>query len=304
MQRILSALLCGIGLSLAAVPTLAAETTLKFSGYEWTVKSGDKLGPGPNRWSPDNVWVDKAGALHLKIAQSDGVWQCAEVSTKKRFGFGTYQFQVAGRVDRLDKNVVLGLFNYPTSDVGKDGTHEMDIEFAHWGNEKAPIGNYTVWPVKTGAHNASSSFSFTLNGDYSTQRFTWKPDSLLFQSLHGHRDDDKNEFQRWLFQPAMPQDAISQQPMPVLINLWLFHGQAPSDGKPVEIVIKQFKFTSLQPSVSVGYGTRGQTLCIAHHSPPTCTRHTDRLACWKDRGQGRFHLLCSYASYTEHARFA
>ena len=245
MRRIVNLVLWGIGIALAAVPTLA-ETTLQFSGYEWTVKEGDKLGPGPNHWSAENVWVDKAGALHLKLAQKDGVWNCAEVSTKKRFGFGTYQFQMTGRVDQLDKNVVLGLFNYPTSEVGGDGTNEIDIEFARWGREKLPLGNYTVWPTKAGAHNTTHGFDFTLNGDRTTQRFTWKTDSLLFQSLQGHRNDDKNEFGRWLFQPAMPQETISQQPMPILINLWLFQGKPPSDGKPVEIIIRQFKFTPLE----------------------------------------------------------
>jgi hypothetical protein len=37
-------------------------------------------------------------------------------------------FQTNGRLDLLDDNVVLGLFNYPTEDVGPDGTHELDIE--------------------------------------------------------------------------------------------------------------------------------------------------------------------------------
>ena len=39
---------------------------------------------------------------------------------------------------------------YPTPDVGPDGTHEIDIEFAKWGVPDAKIGNYTVWPVKRG----------------------------------------------------------------------------------------------------------------------------------------------------------
>ena len=68
-----------------------------------------------------------------------------EVLTKDRSGFGRYQFWVVGRVDRLDPNVVFGLFNYPTPDIGPDGTNEIDIEFAKWGKPEAPMGNYTVW---------------------------------------------------------------------------------------------------------------------------------------------------------------
>jgi hypothetical protein len=43
-------------------------------------------------------------------------------------GFGRYQFWIEGRVDRLDPNVVLGLLNYPTPDVGPDATNEIDID--------------------------------------------------------------------------------------------------------------------------------------------------------------------------------
>ncbi len=91
-----------------------------------------------------NVWLDAVANLHLKITQRDGKWSCAEVTMQKRLGFGRYQFQVSGRLDQLDDNVVLGLFNYLTRDVGHDGTNEIGIEFARWGSYKNPIGNYIV----------------------------------------------------------------------------------------------------------------------------------------------------------------
>jgi len=105
---------------------------IEFGGYTWAVRSG-RGGPGPNVWDENNVWMDTSTNLHLKISQRDGKWSCAEVTMKKRLGFGRYQFQTTGRLDRVDDNVVLGLFNYPTGDVGQDGTHEIDIEFARWG---------------------------------------------------------------------------------------------------------------------------------------------------------------------------
>lgn len=110
----------------------AQARTLKFSGYEWEVRSAGLQGPGPNRWDPENVSVDSKGQLHLKITKVADEWRCAELTLKKRLGFGRYQFQVIGRIDQLDRNIVLGLFNYPTPDVGKEGTNEIDIEFARW----------------------------------------------------------------------------------------------------------------------------------------------------------------------------
>ncbi len=228
----------------------AHSDTIKFSGYEWEVKSGEKLGPGPNSWKPSNVSVDDKGCLHLKISKVDGVWSCGEVAMTKRLGFGTYQFQIAGRIDQFDKNIVLGIFNYPTPDVGSDGMDEIDIEFAHWGIPDAPIGNYTIWPAKKEVKQTSHVFKFNLKDELTTQRFIWKSKSILCQSLRGHRDDDKEEFGRWLFEPKETNDRIPQQPLPVLLNLWLFEGHPPSDGKEVEIVIKNFKFTPEQQSVS------------------------------------------------------
>jgi hypothetical protein len=109
--------------------------TITFSGYQWDVRA-DTGGPGPNIWDAGNVQVDDEGRLHLKITKNTGAagkteWHCAEINTQQRLGLGRYQFQVIGRIDKLDRNVVLGLFNHPTrGDVGRpDGTNEIDIEF-------------------------------------------------------------------------------------------------------------------------------------------------------------------------------
>ncbi|KAB8141965.1 glycoside hydrolase family 16 protein [Chloroflexia bacterium SDU3-3] len=225
--------------SASGAPAQAQARTISFGGYEWQVRA-DTGGPGPNTWSADNVWLDSDGALHLRIDKVNGAWRCAELYTTKRLGFGTYQFQVIGQIDQLDKNVVLGLFNYPTSDVGADTTNEIDIEFARWGNASYPIGNYTVWPQKAGAATAGSTFNFTLNGTYTTHRFTWTSKAVSFASMHGHRDDTQNSFASWTTPSSF---AVGQKPMPVHLNLWLFDGKAPSNGQSVEIVIKSFKYT-------------------------------------------------------------
>ncbi len=229
-----------MGLLLALVfPTQAKD--LPFGGYTWTVRAG-RGGPGPNTWDPNNVWLDSATNLHLKISVRDGQWSCAEVTMQKRVGFGRYQFQTVGRLDRLDDNVVLGLFKYPTGDVGADGTHEIDIEFARWGKASNPMGNFTVWPVEKGQRHVTKSFPFTLTRDEMTHRFTWMSNQVAFQALRGCRDDDQQELFQWVYRPQEPARFISQQPMPVHINLWLFRGQPPKDGQEVEVVIRDFKF--------------------------------------------------------------
>jgi hypothetical protein len=230
-----------------AVGGVAAAKTVVFAGHTWTVKSGLGIGPGPNDWSADNVWVDKLGALHLRLTHRNGRWQCAELITNDRLGFGQYQFWVVGRIDKLDPNVVLGLFSYPTADVGPDGTNEIDIEFAKWGRADAPALNYTVWPVKKALGSSHSRYPIELTGTYTTHRFYWSPTEVSFQSLHGHYDNNTNQFAQWLFQPNDAALRIGRQPMPLDINLWLFHGQPPADGREVEFVIRSFKFTPAQP---------------------------------------------------------
>jgi len=224
--------------------------TIKFSGYDWNVKSSDLMGPGPNRWNPANVWVDGKGWLHLKITQKDGKWECAEVASLQRFGFGTYEFEIAGpsRIDQFDINTVLGLFNYPTPDVGGDGTNEIDVEFAHWGMEKAPPGNFTVWPPVKEAHNNTHPFSFALKSNSSTHSFTWTTNGVVFASTNGSgRNAAKGApLQEWSYTPENSAERIPQHPMPVLMNLWLFRGHAPTDGKDVEIVVQRFRFTALK----------------------------------------------------------
>src|SRR5689334_18830286 len=108
---------------LVASSAYSQNSTIRFSGYTWYVRNAGSGGPGPNNWSPSNVSVDVFGNLHMRITNNNGAWYTSEIYTTQRLGFGRYQFWVNGRVDRLDPNVVLGLFHYPTPDVGPDGTN-------------------------------------------------------------------------------------------------------------------------------------------------------------------------------------
>ena len=217
----------------------AALTTIQFSGYTWNVKNGNHIGPGPNHWSRNNVWVDSLGYLHLKVTKdiATGKWYCAEVSTQQTFGFGRWQFWVEGRIDKMDKNVVLGLFNYS----GNDGFDEMDIEWARWGNENYPNCNFTVWPAKEGFTNFSKTEEISLNGKNSTQRFTRTDSTVFLQSLKGFTNKDQNLLAS--AKCTSPPNSISTLQMPAYINLWLFRGLPPSNGKEVEIIIHKFTYT-------------------------------------------------------------
>ena len=232
-----------LALIIIALP-VHAEKSITFSGYEWTVKNAPLMGPGPNAWDENNVWVDAAGRLHLKISQRDGKWQCAELYSKERFGFGRYQWQLVARPDLFDPQMVLGLFPYTRPDVGPDGTNEIDIEFARWGKAETPVGNFSVWPAVEAAKNKIQThpFDFKLDGDYTTNRFDWSAKSVEFWMLGGHRDDNENIIATWKYAPEEPQKFVPQNPLPLHINFWLFRGKPPQNDQGAEVIISKFSF--------------------------------------------------------------
>lgn len=217
--------------------------TLSFSGYTWTVTSSGTAtqGPGPNHFNSSNAWVDSNGFLHLKLAKNTttGNWECAEVTLNQSLGYGKYQWKVEGAIDQLDKNVVFGMFNYS----GNDGHDEMDIEYSRWGRANNNNLDFTLYPA-TGSTQSSveTTALISLTGTYTTHRITrHSATSVDFQSIAGFHDDNTNVYaaKTW----NNPPYSISTLNMPVLMNLWLFNGVAPSNGQNVEIIIHEFKFT-------------------------------------------------------------
>jgi hypothetical protein len=222
---------------------------IRFSGYDWEVRPDADGGPGPNHWDAGNVRVDGLGRLHLKLTHRNGAWRCAEVTTRQSLSFGRYQFQVTGVLDRLDPNVVFGLFNYPPPGGGPDGTNEIDIEYSRWGNPAALPASETIYPAHESVKPASATHEFTMPPGLSdtTQRFDWQSGGIVFQSLRGHRGDDQGEYAHWSYRPADSRQHVPQQPLPVHINLWLMRGHPPQDGKEVEVIIQKFSFITASP---------------------------------------------------------
>lgn len=216
-------------------------SVINFSGYTWTIKGGTELGPGPNVWGAKNAWVDSKGFLHLKLSYDarTSQWICAGVTSTVNLGYGTYQWQVQGPISKLDKNVVAGLFHYD----GPDGFNEIDIEFARWGDNTNPNVNYSVYPAAEteGAHQQAVFQWSQKEGDFSTHRYTWTSNSVVFKSMNGFYNDDTNMFFNHTF--SAPAVSIPTAVSPVKMNLWCFRGMGPSDGKDVEIIIRSFKFT-------------------------------------------------------------
>jgi hypothetical protein len=223
----------------------SSSYTLQFSGYTWNVKNfiSRNAGPGPNYFDGKNVFVDANGNLHLQIKKDliTGKWTCAELSTVQLFGYGIYQFWVEGTLDRYDKNVVLGLFNYSK----KDGFDEMDIEYSRFGNDLSNNLNYTIYPDWDDRNLTFSQVNYSkeinLSTTKTTQRFARTATSVKLQSLLDFTNTNSNEYAANTV--SRPLYSVSKYAMPIYINFWLFRGFSPVNGQNAEVIIHSFTFT-------------------------------------------------------------
>jgi hypothetical protein len=225
-----------------AVPA-AGAATLAWKGHTWQVTSGGMA--GVCQGDPANVTVDAAGYLHLKISRNatSGVWSSAELFTTDKIGFGTYQWQVDGPIDTFDKNVVLGLFPYgPAAGIGADGTNEIDIEYARWGQAGGPNGDWTDYPA-SGTTVGELSYSFSLGGaTLSTSRFVWSSTAITSSLFAGLQpiDGAAGLVKDWTYAPQNPTVNIPQQALPLGMNLWSYQ-VAPASAQ--EVIIRDFSYT-------------------------------------------------------------
>jgi hypothetical protein len=263
-------LTCGLMVA-KAEQGVTATNTLNFSGHVWKVKSSEKrVGPGSNYFSDskDNVWVDEAGRLHLRITKREGKWHCAEVISEGSFGFGTYRFYVSTPLSKLDPNITLGLFTW--SDAPAYAHREIDIEYAKWGKAYdtnnaqfvvqpyQPPGrllryrvpdnfevstNYTFWDKTNHALieiNTATVTNLIMNS------FLWQTNSVLFKCVEGHTvapatNDDV--IKEWNFtNRPIPQPGNENARM----NLWLCTSRGPLDTNDTEVVISKFEFVPLK----------------------------------------------------------
>lgn len=146
---------------------------INFSSKKWLVKNWYG-GPGPNNFSdsPNNVYIDSQGRLHLKMNYTDK-WYSAEVRSVESFGYGTYIFNVistnANPIDKLDPNVIFGMFVY--KDIGFHS--EIDIEIASFSDRNGNL-HYTVYPdTKDREHDKEFSLNYENGLAYSSHLFSW-----------------------------------------------------------------------------------------------------------------------------------
>lgn len=235
----------------AIVDTKRNPRFIKFSGYQWWVKNDIKLtNPGNNFFSDhnENVWVDAEDNLHLKIIKRNENWYCSEVILKESLGYGRYSFEISTNLNEINENAVLGLFTWD-DDANNKNHNEIDIEFSRWGNVKDSMNaQYVVQPSNIPGNIKRWRVSNT--GSSSTHRINWASESINFLSFNNHREIEPygSTINSWTYVgPNIPNRAKET----IRINLWLFNSQPPAHEDEVEIVITDFKFSPIAPTIRV-----------------------------------------------------
>lgn len=250
-------------------PPPSSERTINWSGFNWIVKNSTQgtIGPGPNYFSnsTENVWIDNAGELHLRITKRSGKFYCAEVSTKDSVGYGVYTFYVSSRVDNLDKNVVVGLFTWNNKNCTTNANSEIDIEFSRWGDQNnSNVLQYAIQPTNGDVErDRYRRFPMQLNGDYSIHFFNWTPNTVSWSSHHGHTNPppQSNFIASWYFnknENIAKKKLIECVSDPIIIpapetdtkidlNLWLINPNDPSYDQEVEVIIHRVDYYPALP---------------------------------------------------------
>ena len=215
-----------------ALPEVQSTRIIEFSGYQWIVRTSDedKVGPGPNYFSDskENVWVDPAGRLHLKLVKRNGNWYCSGVIMRSSLGFKKYVFYLSSRVDHLDENIIGGLFTHKTD------SQEIDIEFSRWADPENQNAQFAVQPSSKAGNK--QRFDMDMESNTSTHFFDWKPDQITFASYRGHtlEPEASDIFSTWKYTGENIPPENNER---LKINLWLFRGAAPVNGTGGELII-------------------------------------------------------------------
>jgi hypothetical protein len=229
-----------------AIQSRPTGRQLDFSGYRWWVKDtfGSTWGPGPNYFSSstNNVWVDAAGRLHLRVTKVSDKWLCAEVVSMRSFGYGTYRVYVDTPTEVIDLNAILGLFTW--SDSPAYAHREIDVEISRWSDETdRNNAQFVVQPWTTPGN--LKRFRIPATKSNTTHCFKWTPKNIKFISYENHYKSNKsgnNTCKSWTYSGSDVPKAGDEN---FRMNLWLSEGIAPSDGEEMEIIISRFEFIPL-----------------------------------------------------------
>jgi hypothetical protein len=150
---------------------------LNWSGQTWVVYPSTEPGPQGDTLtnSPQAVYVDDQGRLHLNLIQVNGKWRAVVMQSLNKVSYGTYQAVVDSPVARFSPETVFGFFVYKLHT--KRYTNELDIEDAKFPHLLVPPQNsvFSVQPYYAPGNTLRYHVGASVRQLY--QAFTWNPPS-------------------------------------------------------------------------------------------------------------------------------
>jgi hypothetical protein len=165
----------------SGTPQFAPTGSLKFSGYDWAVRTiaSDKGGTN-NLYDPENAWTDASGALHLQIKRKSGRWACAEIYLNRSLGYGTYLATIRD-TSHLEPAVVFSMFTFDEG-AGEQRYREMDLEVGRWGDGASKNNaQYVIQPF----YIPGNVFPFAAPSGTLTYLMRWESGRASFKTIRG-----------------------------------------------------------------------------------------------------------------------
>jgi hypothetical protein len=216
-------------------PMLAPTKPLKFSGYDWDIRTiASDRGGTNNLYDPDNAWADSDGALHLRIKKKGDAWSCAEMVLNRSLGYGTYVVTVRD-TSHLEPATVFSMNTF--DDWGGDQYYrEMDLEVSRWGDvTKKDNAQYGIQPF----YMPGNVFAFEEPSGTLTHVMRWESGRVSFKTFRGRSIASEA-------QPISEHEFISGIPTPGQERVQLFFYVVASEKNPLqrgsEVVIDKFEY--------------------------------------------------------------
>jgi hypothetical protein len=207
-----------------------------FSGFRWRVrKVPSDRGSTVNPYSPDNVYTDRSGALHLRIIKRDQHWTCSEVNLTRSLGYGTYSFTVED-TSRFEPAVVFSIFTWDYS-TKQDNDGEVDINMTRWGDPTAHNAEFVIQPPVVPANISR----FMAPAGRLRQTIVWEPGRVTMVTAPASAQAGASVIAQHVFTSEVPVPGVES----IRMALYVYrnpNGETPDLQHPAEVVVDQFQY--------------------------------------------------------------
>jgi len=199
-------------------PTSAWSYVGRFDGIDWCGFEGGS-GPQWNLYKRSNIQVtSRSITLGLGVYRSE--WTASLLCSASTYAGGIFEFRVNGPGTDLDPNLVLAMYLDDIAGQTYD-YHEIDFEFATWGNVGGSNLQYVVWPDRSNGSKSSLPLRWRPNSAESTHRITWRPGKSAELTSFTSRTADRAH---QLTNPWTATRSVPSKPMNICLSVWLIGG--------------------------------------------------------------------------------